>query len=111
MKNVKTKTVIFNSTKKSVKRDISNFLKRFISSLGGDYYVVFFYIQHQESKTVKVYNALTVPLKVSGASKLQLFRENGDLIVDNVDEGNGTCVIDFIYNNYVKKYSRKFTRG
>ena len=108
MDNVKTKTVIFNSTKKSVKRDISNFLKRFINSLGGDHYVVIFDIQHQESKTVKVYNALTVPLKASGASALQLFNEEGELIVDNVDEGNGTCVIDFIYNNYVKKYSRKF---
>ena len=106
--NMVYKKLIFNSTTGATKTDIDKVIKKFTDSIGGKQYGIVFNVKHQTSTTTTAYTPLTVPLKASGASTLQLFNKTGQLMVDNIDEGSGTCVIDFIYNNYVVKYSRKF---
>ena len=105
---IKYKKLIFNSVANGINKDIAKVIEKFSNSLGGAQYVIIFNVEHQKSRTIAVFNALTVPLRASGASTLQLFNKDGELMVDNIDEGSGTCVIDFIFNNYVKKYSRKY---
>ena len=103
-----TKKLIFNSKQRNIQKKIIKVINGFYDKVAGVQYALIFNIEHKKSKTIAVFNALTVPLRASGASTLQLFNKDGELMVDNIDEGSGTCVIDFIFNNYVKKYSRKY---
>ena len=100
------KTVLFNTTERKFKQDLYAFIDRFKDSLGG--YHTIYNVNVNKGTSITTFNALTVPLKAAKSSKLQFFNDKGELIVDNIDEGNDTCIIDFIYNNYVLVHSRKF---
>ena len=102
------KKMIFNTSKSATNKDIAKVVQKFYNTIGGQQYGIVYNLTHTASKTVTAYNALTVPLKASNSSKLNLFTPAGELIVDNIDEGNSTCVIDFIHTNYVQKYARKY---
>ena len=103
-----TKKLIFNSKQRNITKNKIKVINNFYDKVGGVQYALIFNVSHITSQTITVFNPLTVPLRASGASTLQLFNKQGELMVDNIDEGSGTCVVDFIFNNYVKKYSRKY---
>ncbi len=69
-----------------------------MKKLGGVQYHKIIFRNVVVGTAIAKHTAMTVPLRASNACHLKLFNESGDLIVENVDEGNNTCVIDFIEN-------------
>ena len=96
---VKRKVYTFRSTRYKLKKDISRFIERFIQSLGGHNYVFVFEISHTIAPRLPVHNILTVPLRDMNAPRMMLFNDKGQPIVDYINEGNNTCVIDLMFNN------------
>lgn len=104
--------VKFNSTPKTLWRDINTLMLRVIKEqLGGDEdYWYAKYVAHRVTESFHVYNVTDVPLKRSKAPCIEFFNSKGELIVDNKFFQNDNCVPEFLYEFIQSNNNKKGTK-
>lgn len=75
------------------------------------YYHVIDNVRHEVTKSLPKYDALTIPMKDRHSPKLITFDSNGELFTKYINHENDQCVLDYIYNDYILRYSQNKKLG
>lgn len=114
------KTFIIRSTTATLDANIEKLIQRFKepivgyvlgSNEDGVFYEVITEYNHETTRTLPQYNALTIPLKDRYSPRLVTFNNDGEILTKYINKLNDQCVIDYIYDDYILRYSQNKKLG
>lgn len=117
---IKQKRFIIRSTNATLDADIENLIQRFKEPIvgyvlgsyeNGEFYHVITEYNHETTRALPQHTAMTIPLKDRHSPRLVTFNNDGEILTKYINNLNDQCVIDYIYDDYILRYSQNKKLG